>query len=197
MKFTTRDEFEQKVVGSICLVKGVKEKRIAFVSHDYFLFNNKEENKDQMRFYKKFDYKAPPLGYTIIEGDTVFVSRKPARVFKVGLFERNANPNLFNSYPVGSVVDGIHRILNNDYPPIGLAITNRNLTPVSRKYAVSSTEVCHEGRSIASIKGRKLTFDSESEMYFHHRYLLSLGLNLPADYKHERDIKEYNYDYDV
>jgi hypothetical protein len=205
MRFQTAEEFHQKACNCYVLTDlgGIIPTQVAFLGHrrdDGLLFYLTKDTSDVVpfKYSPHIELYTPKLGYMKKSKGSGydFVARVPSRRYKVGITNENLNKHVLTpSYK--SNLERLEEIRAGRYATIHHGLGSDHIQGISMKYGLSRDGVYYQDDRIASIHDGRITYNSESEMYFHHNNLVKFGVNLPHNYQQMQNLSQYAEEYDV
>jgi len=142
--------------------------------------------------------KAPQLGYCQFGKKAVYVSRVPARIWKVGLSKNNCKGRLFHNYTVEQIGMRLKVLKDKKYPRWEKAVdmvreSGYSSVAISKRYALhSGGTLLFMDNSMGKLSGGKFVFDTQDEMDFHRNNIASLGVDVPMEVKARKKARVLN-----
>lgn len=142
--------------------------------------------------------KAPQLGYCQFGKKAVYLSRVPARVWKVGLSKNNCKDRLFNNYTVDQIGKQLKVLKDKKYPRWEKAVEfikdrRYNSVAISRRYSLQSNgQLLFMESGMGRLSGGRFIFDTQDEMDFHRNNIASLGVDVPMEVKARNKVRVLN-----
>lgn len=162
---------------------------------------------------KDWELKSPPNGYLQLDNKAFYLTREAKRVWRTGFFKGNISPNaVWDGYGVIALTQALEKMMKQDWPQtVDQALADiktmgrDSKLAISKRYALDTARLNYRGEVCGYInaKDKTIFFPNKMLAEYHRRNLSSKLGTFNCIFKESelkepaKNLKEYQYDYDI